>query len=176
MAEDVKNRCDGRVREDVMHCLWICQISRQCWDWGEFLLKSANFYVPANGCLSPANVLIAEPLPVDWGIQGKFWHVLRAVLCWQLWKDRNVHFFKGKQSNPVAVIYKAWHRMGVYMRMEWRSFAKEVREGKITYGEAELAMQAQFGSNPAFWSLHELILEVPPVRGPKTSVNFSWAA
>lgn len=52
---------------------------------------------------------IAEPLPVECGILDKFWNVLQEILCWQLWKDRNEHFFERKRSDLEGVIHKSWH-------------------------------------------------------------------
>lgn len=113
--------------------------------------------------LNPAQVFIGEPLPEHWQIPGKLWHFLRAIVCWQVWKDRNAHFIGGKPLDPKKVKYTAWHRLGIYLCVEWRNLVKQIKSEKMRYGEAELAMQSQFGSNPALWNLHELILEVPPV-------------
>lgn len=156
-------RCAGSEQEDIVHCIWGFGILRQCWTWAEFLLGLAARPGSHNVNLNSAHVFIAAPLLKEWHAPGKLWNLLRAVVCWQVWKDRNLHFFEGKRSDPIKIIHASWHRIGIYIRMEWRTLVKKIKSGKINYGEAELAMQAQFGSNPAVWNIHELTLEVPPV-------------
>lgn len=99
-------RCMGQVKEDVLHCIWGCEISRQCWNWSEFLLSTVTPLDHGNISLNPAQVLIADPLPADWCIPEKLWHVLRAIICWQLWKDLNEHFFERKRLDPHSVIHQ----------------------------------------------------------------------
>lgn len=156
-------RCMGGHQEDVTHCIWSCTQSRQCWTWVDFILDSVASLGPGYVRVTPAQIFIADPLPTDWGVPEQMWHLLRAVMCWQLRKDKNEHIFEGTRSDPVKVICKSWHRLGMYIRLEWRSLSNRVRLEKITYVEAEAAMKSQFGSNPAIWNLHERILQVPPV-------------
>lgn len=164
-------RCSAGVREDVMHCIWSCRISRQCWQWCKFMLRAVAHgnRTPIN--LDPAHIFIAVPIPEEWHIPLRFWHLMRVIICWQIWKDRNVHFFEGKRSVCETVIHKSWHRLGLYLRLEWKSLYNRVRQGKITFGDAETAMRNQFGSNPAIWNLHEHILQVPPVPPRPPWVN-----
>lgn len=77
--------------------------------------------------------------------------------------DRLLASVEGTRPDPDKVIYTAWHRLGIYLRVVWRTLVKKIKSGKLRYGEAELAMRAQFGSNPAVWNIHELTLDVPPV-------------
>lgn len=157
------SRCLRGVQEDVFHCIWDCTVSRTCWRWcgGILGLASRGGLLLVN--LDPAQIFIGEPLPENWHIPDKLWQFMRAIVCWQIWKDRNAHFIEGQRSDPEKVIHTAWHRLGIYLRVEWRALVKQIKSGKIRYGEAELAMQSQFGSNPALWNIHELTLEVPPV-------------
>lgn len=93
----------------------------------------------------------------------RFWQLLRAILCWQVWKDRNGHLLANKPASQQRVIKKSWHRLGVYLRKEWRYLGRKVHQGKITFDEAEHTMQTYFGSNPSIRNLHRLTLQVPPV-------------
>lgn len=77
-------RCIRGHHEDGLHCIWGCEISKQCWRLGEFLLESVATTGHSDIRLTPAQIFIAEPLPVEWKIPGKFWHVVRAILCWQI--------------------------------------------------------------------------------------------
>lgn len=130
---------------------------------GEYLLDIASPSNAVAAVLSPAQVFIAEPLPANWRAPAKLWQTLHAILCWQIWKNCNEHFLAGMRSDSHRVIYKSWHCFGIYIWLDWQSKVKRIRFGKLRYGEAETSMQAQFGSNPAIWSLHEMILQVPPV-------------
>lgn len=86
--------------------------------------------------LNPAQIFIGESLPEGWQIPSKFWQFIRAIVSWQIWKDRNAHFIEGKRSDPDKVIYMAWHRLGIYLRVEWRALGIKIKSGKISYGEA----------------------------------------
>lgn len=156
-------RCRGGHQEDVEHYIWGCEKSRLCWEWGDYLLGSVCLSGPGQVRLTPAQIFISDPLPVAWGVQENFWQVLREILCWQVWKNRNEHCFEGTPSDPNKVIHKAWHRLGIYLRLEWCTLVNRVRSANISFDEVKLAMQAQFGSNPSIWNLHEWTLQVPPV-------------
>lgn len=156
-------RCRGGHQEDVIHCIWGCEKSQQCWEWGNFMLGTASLPGPGLVRLTPAQIFIADSLPVEWRVSEKLWQLLWAIVCWQVWKDRNEHIFEGKSSDPINVIHKSWLRLGMYIRLEWNTLVNRVRLGKISFDEAKVAMHAQFGSDPSIWNLHEWTLQVPPV-------------
>lgn len=131
--------------------------------WCKFLLGLASRSGSQNVNLNLAQVFIGDSLPKNWQIPGKFWQFIGAIVCWQVWKDRNAHFIEGKRSDPNKVIHMAWNCLGIYLRVEWRTLMKKIKSRKLSFGDAELAMQSQFGSNPALWNIHELNLKVPPV-------------
>lgn len=156
-------RCELGLREDIMHCIWSCPLSYSCWQWGESMLSAASQNGSVCSRLLPSNVFLAEPLPDLWQVPERFWQILRAVLCWQIWKDRNGHYLADKPANAHRVIRKSWQRLSVYLHKEWRYIARKVHSGRITIEEAENTMSKHFGSNPSIWNLHALTLEVPPV-------------
>lgn len=129
-------RCTAGVREDLMHCICSCSISIRRWQWGEFLLQASSPRRAAHIRLCPAHVFIAAPLPEDWIVPDKLWHILKAILCWQIWKNRNKHYMAGKPATATKIIRKSWHRLGVYIRKEWRFLLKQVELGKINVDEA----------------------------------------
>lgn len=57
--------------------------------------------------LKPANIYIAVPVPTIWQVPEKFWQLWKAILCWQIWKNRNEHYMAGKQASARKVIQKA---------------------------------------------------------------------
>lgn len=111
-------RCSLEEQEDVVHCIWECPLSRQCWQWGEFILGQASGNPNARLSLLPANVFVALPLPQEWRTLERLWHILRALICWQIWKDRNGHYMADKPASPQRVIRKSWYRLGIYLRKE----------------------------------------------------------
>lgn len=156
-------RCSLGTREDIVHCIWDCPLSSECWQWGESLLTATSRNGSTCSGLLPSNVFLADPLPDHWQIPERFWQILRAVVCWQIWKDRNCHYLDDKPASAQRVIRKSWHRLRVYLHKEWRYIARKVQMGKISIEEAENTMHQYFGSNPSIWNLHALTLEVPPV-------------
>lgn len=67
--------------------------------------------------LTSAQILIAQPLPEDWQIPDRFWQVLRAVLCRQIWKTRNEHYMADRIAgepfpNPGTGLLYTYERNG----------------------------------------------------------------
>lgn len=102
-------RSDAGLREDILHCIWVCPILASCWRWGEQLLKRTALNQNAHILLRPQHILIATPLPDEWQILDHFWKILKAILCWQIWKSRNAHFIAGKPADTGKIIRKSWH-------------------------------------------------------------------
>lgn len=165
-------RCNMGVKEDIIHCVWGCPVSQPCWQWCVGLLAncSAQRHRPGGlrGSLEPAHVFVAAPLPADWKIPGRLWLILRAVICWQVWKTRNEHFMANRPSDPQRTIRKSWHRLSMYLRKEWAYLRRKISEGKASLAEAEDIMKLNFGSNQEVWQLRGLVIHVPsvPPRAP----------
>lgn len=104
-------RCDLGERDDILHCLWSCPNPRICCQWGWNLLQAIldNRHITGGlqGALKPAHILVAASLPEEWKISQKFWHILRAVLCWQIWKAGNEHFMADRRSVHRRTIRKS---------------------------------------------------------------------
>lgn len=70
----------GRIY--ISHCIWDCNILRQCWNWGEYLLgiTALNRFatILLEPRLEPAHMFMAIPLPVAWRIPDKFWHTIKG--------------------------------------------------------------------------------------------------
>lgn len=97
-------RCTMGIQEDILHCLWSCPLSRECWHWGEGLLTVTS--TNGTGCngLLPKHVLVAQPLHDQWQVPECFWQILIAVICWQIWKDRNCHCLANQPASQHRVI------------------------------------------------------------------------
>lgn len=160
-------RCDLGVKEDIVHCVWSCPLSHPCWQWGFGLLKSCSEQRHRvggiQGTLDPSHVFVASPLPINWMIPRRFWQILRAVICWQVWKARNEHFMAERQTDPRRTIRKSWHRFSMYLRKEWAHLRRKILSGRIDLAEAERIMKSQFGTNQEIWAVQGLVITVPPV-------------
>lgn len=112
-------RCNLEAKEDIIHCVWSCPLSQPCWQWGLGLLQASSDQRHRlggfRGSLEPAHIFVASPLPACWKIPGRFWLILRAVICWQVWKSRNEHFMANRPSDPARTIQKSWHRFSNYV-------------------------------------------------------------
>lgn len=102
-------RCEIGVREDLIHCIWSCVISVQSWNWGSSLLKASSPNHTAQIQLSPAHIFMAAPLTDSLLVPDKLWQILKAILYWQIWKNRNAHYMAGKPANTQKIIRKSWH-------------------------------------------------------------------
>lgn len=82
-----------------------------CMDWilGSYLLKASSPNQIARIQLSPAHIFVAAPLPHAWLLPDKLWQILKAILCWQIWKNCNAHNSARKPVNAQKIIQKSWH-------------------------------------------------------------------
>lgn len=160
-------RCDLGEKEDVLHCVWGCPQSQPCWTWGLGLLTAScecrNRIGGLRGSLEPKHIFLASPLPVEWRIPNRIWHLLRAIISWQVWKTQNEHYMANRRSDPHRTIRKSWHRLSMYIRKEWAYLKVKIRNGRISLAKAEHIMQLQFGTNQEIWALHDMVIQVPPV-------------
>lgn len=156
-------RCQLQVQEDVYHCIWACPASRGCWSWCSSMISWISASQPRGTQLTPAQVLVGENLPDQWETPVRFWHTLRAVMCWIVWKDRNQHVFNGEIKNSQRMVGQAWSRLGVYVKLAWRDLLMQVRLQKCTLPEAIERMSLMFGDNGKIWTLQDITIQVSPV-------------
>lgn len=105
---------------------------------------------------------MASDLPVAWDAPHRLWQILRATLCWHIWKDRNEKFFTGG-ANPEQVIHRVWHRRGTHVRIEWSKLLREIRSGKITILEARDRLAFLFRSGRSgVGTTQDIRIQVPP--------------
>lgn len=73
-------RCELGIKEDIVHCVWSCPLSQPCWQWCLGLLTASSEHRHRigglRGLLEPAHVVVASPLPGEWKIPSRFWHIL----------------------------------------------------------------------------------------------------
>lgn len=108
------------------------------------------------------HVLLAEELPADLKIPKKFWAIVRAVSCWEIWKARCKHYMENHHAAPATVIRNIWRRIGRYLRLFWRQKRAKIKSAQLDPDKAKMDMQRDFGTNTQIWYFHE-ILQVPPV-------------
>lgn len=72
------HRCPLQVREDILHCLWQCPSSQECWNWiGELITRAAGYILAASfhhGCPHPPGCYIPSR------IRSRF-HLLFGKFC-----------------------------------------------------------------------------------------------
>lgn len=153
-------RCNLGVREDILHCLWNCPSSQVCWSWIATLLTRAAglaLRVP----LDAAHVFLAVSFPNSVEVPFHLWQILRAYLCWQIWKARNECIFSHVPLNPEVVIRKTWDSLSAHLRMEWKQQVGNCRSGRQSREEARASMEFLFGTEGVVWNLEDFNLQVP---------------
>lgn len=154
-------RCPLPVREDILHCLWQCPSSQECWNWiGEIVTTAAGYTqrVP----ITAARILLATAFPNSVELPFRLWQILRASMCWQLWKASNECVFSHLPWNSQAVIRKTWYRLSSHLRLEWKQQLADIRSGKQNREEARASMKFHFGIEGVAWELENFNLQVPP--------------
>lgn len=161
-------RCPLNVLEDNLHCIWACGTSRRCWEWCSQLISWVASGHHRGGQLTPAHVLVGEPLPVSWDAPHRLWHTIRAIMCWTIWKNRNLHVFTGEISNTDRMIGQAWARLRVYVMVAWKELLVKVRMHKFTLAKDVDRMSDMFGHNGRIWTVHGTDIHLPsiPPRPP----------
>lgn len=156
-------RCSTGTPEDVLHCIWSCPASRRCWDWSAEVLSLASDLDHPAIVLRPEHVVMTAALPAAWEVPTRLWQTLCAVLCWNIWKDRNNHIFGNVRSSVQRTIRLSWHRLSIYLQMAWQMFRRRIHTGELTVEEARMRMAALYRREGRLWSLHEVSLQVLPV-------------
>lgn len=95
-------RCTEATQEDVTHCLWSCPISAHCWRWGESILQAASGNAHNQITLLPEHIFMAQPLPAHWQSPERLWQILKAIVSWQIWKNRNEHYMAAQPANAQS--------------------------------------------------------------------------
>lgn len=117
-------RCSRHQKEDIGHCLVECPVSEPVWTWCESLLQWVSNQQTHAIRLLPPHILVAQPLPDHWDVPNILWHIVRAVVAWHIWKDRCSHCPAGNPFVAQAVIAKSWHRIAVYLRLDWQQLRR----------------------------------------------------
>lgn len=156
-------RCDRGVMEDIIHCIWLCPVSREVWRWVGYVLSISTSQQNSTPLIRPANVFVALEFPSDLGVPKPLWDILRAATPWNIWKDRSRHFIEDVPSRAETVIHKVWFRLRIYIRQSWFSLLQKIRLGQMSQSEAITHMSKSFGDCPEVWALHEDRLQIPPV-------------
>lgn len=107
--------------------------------WGEALLHETSGNGNARIELLPDHVFVAHPL-LNIGRYLK--RDLKAVICWQIWKDRNGHYLAVKPASAHRIIRESWHRISIYICKKWRFLVTRVHQGKVNFTEAEQLMHS----------------------------------
>lgn len=157
-------RCQLNTPEDVFHCIWDCRKSQECWQWCSTILRWTSTSRQQDIRLLPAQVFIADNLPVAWETPARLWHTLRAVMCWGIWKERNHQVFRGDIfCTRRVMIGLAWHRIGMYISAAWSSLLTQVQLHRLTLAEARDRMDCFFGAERKLWILQDIKIQIAPV-------------
>lgn len=156
-------RCPSNTPEDSFHCIWACPASRECWTWCASILSWVSYGRQLPIQLQPAHVFIAEELPQNWKTPVRFWHTLRAITCWIIWKERNKHIFQGEAFSSPRTVALVWHRLSIYVRAAWSDLLSQVRQNRFSLVDARERMDCFFGAEGKIWTLHEVQVRVAPV-------------
>lgn len=62
------------------------------------VFKITSMDLPWSLTLLPAHVLVAAPIPDVWDVQVRLWHILRAIMCWLIWKDGMLTSLRGSSQ------------------------------------------------------------------------------
>lgn len=154
-------RCPLRMKEDILHCLWLCPSSRIYWLWTEGIIsRAAGLTLRVQ--LTAAQVLLAAPFSDAIEVPFRLWQILRASLCWQLWIARNDCVFSHIPDDPDTIIRRTWHRLSSHLRVEWKAQLAKIRKGQINREEARARMAFIHGIEGVVWDLENFKLRIPP--------------
>lgn len=154
-------RCRQGLKEDHLHCIWQCAASTITWKWCNAILSA----VACNSTpmqIQPQHVILAVAFPLARDIPSKLWRIVRAVICWQNWLAHNECVFNGIVVSPERIIRTVWHRLGTYIRLEWKQLLARVRNSEISLSDAQDRMCCHFGREGIVWELDVITVKFPP--------------
>lgn len=64
-------RCTLGTQEDILHCIWSCPLSQQCWRWCEMLLQATSLSHSAHIQLLSEHIFKASPDLIGWKVPAR---------------------------------------------------------------------------------------------------------
>lgn len=83
--------------------------------------------------------------PPHHGFIVRWWFILHATACWEIWKARCSLVMKHKHINNITLCGIIWSSLKAHIRAEWDPFKLKIILGKLIHVEAKNAFQFFFG-------------------------------
>lgn len=159
-------RCNTNSIEDLTHCLWDCNESQVVWRWITILTRGMTL-VPASPIhLEVRHALLGDEIEAEYHPPKKWWALLRAVTCWQLWKARNEVTIQHKSSSIQALKARIWQHVRMHLTKEWKAAVRKGRKKTTPEIYARVNFCRDFGANRRVFDFKEGHLHIaasPPI-------------
>lgn len=144
--------CLLRQHEDLIHLLWNCPAAKPIWNWIASILRNSTPGLTTNLSFDTTQALLGIPLRTTPGFSPRWWNILRANGCWEIWKARCSLVMDHSHINTIALRAKTWNCISAHLLNEWEVFRLNVLTRKLTQEEAEKNFNKLFGSDPEIFT------------------------
>jgi hypothetical protein len=150
--------CVSGIQETVLHRFWECRSANKAWLWSAHILQLA-FPQQQNQSQS----LDTLNLPITWkhGIfshrmprrykkVSRLWVLLRGIVIWLLWIERNEAAFDGVFWSPEQLRRKIWVSIIDYGRLAWQKLLDRCKRSPDKRNKLTSQFMKQWCSNEVF--------------------------
>ena len=142
--------CLPNTSESVKHKLWDCiQASRQ-WRWATFIMHELCGVRMGNyDCFNWKQALFGERIPKRYDKIIKVWHLLRGIILWTIWIERNDKVFNQEQWHVSKVKQRIWDDLIIYAKAAWNQVLNHIKISSISV----VALLQGFDKTWGAWSV-----------------------
>ena len=78
-------------------------------------------------CFSWKQALFGERIPKRYGKMIKIWHMLRGIILWNIWIERNNRVFNQEQWHVSKAKQRIWDDLIIYAKASWNWVLEHIK-------------------------------------------------
>jgi hypothetical protein len=128
--------CPRRSEESVLHRFWECLSAQRAWQWGIHIMNVLITSRDAKGPWRPLTWkqgIFSDRIPRKFDKVCSAWMVIRTVVLWTLWTERNDVVFNNSRWPADKLLHRIWIGIIDYGRVDWARLQSQSRKqpGKL---------------------------------------------
>jgi hypothetical protein len=121
---------DTNANETYAHCFYDCRQARLAWNFGfsiiHSLQRAPRRYLPFPA-LTFDQCIFAKDVRFRLNSVKKIWFLLRSIILWYIWLDRNDVVFNKTFWIELRIHQYIWKQILAYGRLEWSKTLKKLQ-------------------------------------------------
>jgi hypothetical protein len=150
--------CVCGITETVLHRFWECRSANRAWLWAAHILQLAlprqqrQEQSLGNLPITWKHGIFSHRMPRKYKKVSRLWVLLRGIVLWLLWSERNEAAFNEVPWSPEQVRSKAWLGIIDYGRLAWQKLLGRCKRTPDKSNELRAKFRKQWCPNEVFAS------------------------